>query len=209
MVAAAIGISGALGAGANLIGGLTASGASQNAANQQRQMLQQQLDYQRSILEGAIPMATDLQNRNLDALYSGQLNALGGISNALGYGADVLGRYLPSTIQAIQAGADRGLGYLTDAAGNIRNLLSPYVTAGANAADELWGEISGSRGVPGQAGPLGAMPNLTDPSLLPGYAFALQQGELAAKNQASATGIAGMGGDFSGPLGKSLATFAK
>jgi len=231
MVAAAIIGSSVIGAGSNLIGGLTSSSAASSSAAAQQRQLNQVLQYQQGILNAAIPMAQDLQNQNVAALYGGQTNAAEAISNALGYGANALGQYLPQQVGAIgdwanqgldalraiaanvpgeiRGGVNSALDLLSGAGTNITNLLQPYATAGSNAIGELWSEINGTSPVPGQTGALGAVPNITDPSQLPGYQFALQQGENAAKNQGSASGYAGVGGNLSGPLGKSLATFAE
>lgn len=221
MVAAAIGISGALSAGSSLIGGLTASDAASQSAAAQRAQTQQLLDYQRGILQGAIPMAQDLQANAagaIDRLFqAGQadLGAFGRAGDAaLGLfyneGANALTRYLPQTIDAIRAGADQGINYLTGAADSARGYLSPFVTTGQNVYDELTGEILGTRGVPGQAGSLGAMPNISDPSQLPGYDFTLRQGLNAVRNASSASGIgssAALDNMQSGPLGKALAQY--
>lgn len=66
---------------------------------------------------------------------------------------------------------------------------APYVQGGTQALSEIQGEQSGAIPVPGQAGPLGAMPSLTDVSQLPGYSFTLQQGLNATQNAAAAQGL--------------------
>ena len=84
--------------------------------------------------------------------------------------------------------------------------LAPYVGWGDASQTELNAEIygggAGFSGIPGYD--LGSIPNITDPSQLPGYQFTLNQGEQAVKNAASAQGLGS-----SGPLMKSMTSFAE
>lgn len=66
---------------------------------------------------------------------------------------------------------------------------APYVQGGTQALSEIQGEQSGAIPVPGQTGPLGAVPSLTDMSQLPGYSFTLKQGLNATQNAAAAQGL--------------------
>lgn len=91
------------------------------------------------------------------------------------------------------------------------DFTKPYATVGAEWLNNLSGYIKGSSPTPGQSGPLGAMPSLTDMTQLPGYSFTLQQGENAVNNAASATGTAAVpgGGNFSGAQSKGLINYAE
>jgi hypothetical protein len=82
--------------------------------------------------------------------------------------------------------------------------LEPFVGYGMEGMTDLLTEMNtpGFSGIPGL--PLGGIPNISDPSQLPGYQFTLTQGENAVKNAASAQGEGGN----SGPLWKSLESFA-
>jgi hypothetical protein len=84
--------------------------------------------------------------------------------------------------------------------------LEPFVGYGMEGITDLLTEMNtpGFGGTGAGGGPLGAIPNITDPSQLPGYQFTLTQGENAVKNAASAQGEGGN----SGPLWKSLESFA-
>ena len=83
--------------------------------------------------------------------------------------------------------------------------LAPFVDWGDASQTELNAEIYGGgkgfSGIPGVD--LGGIPNITDPSQLPGYQFTLNQGEQAVNNAASAQGLGGR----SGPLLKSMGSF--
>lgn len=88
--------------------------------------------------------------------------------------------------------------------GTASGLEQPYAQMGIPFGNELTGEILGGQPVPGQAGPLGAMPSLTDMSQLPGYDFTLQQGLLATQNAAAAQGLG-----ISGPAMKAASSYAE
>lgn len=81
---------------------------------------------------------------------------------------------------------------------------APYVAGGTGALSEIQGEMGGTIPVPGQTGPLGAVPSLTDVSQLPGYSFTLQQGENATANAAAAQGLG-----VSGVALKGASTYAE
>jgi len=88
---------------------------------------------------------------------------------------------------AAQAGADvkgaaaTGAQGATDAAGNLYNLLSPYMSVGAKAAGEL-----GDASRPFTADMMA--------KYSPAYQFQLQQGKTAADRAAAAAGLTGSGG---------------
>lgn len=81
---------------------------------------------------------------------------------------------------------------------------APFVSGGTGALAEIQGEQSGAIPVPGQAGPLGAIPSLTDPTQLPGYSFTLDQGLKATQNAAAAQGLG-----ISGVALKGASTYAE
>jgi hypothetical protein len=84
--------------------------------------------------------------------------------------------------------------------------LAPFVGYGTEGITDLLTEMNtpGFGGTGAGGGPLGAIPNITDPSQLPGYQFTLGQGEQAVNNAATAQGLGGR----SGPLMKSITSFA-
>lgn len=88
--------------------------------------------------------------------------------------------------------------------GTASGLETPYAEMGVPIANQLVGELQGTTAVPGQAGPLGGMPSLTDMSQLPGYDFTLQQGLLATQNAAAAQGLG-----ISGPAMKAASSYAE
>lgn len=105
-----------------------------------------------------------------------------------------------AAIAAEQSQFQTGVGY-----------TSPYATVGAEWLNNLSGYIKGSSPTPGQSGPLGAMPSLTDMTQLPGFSFTLDQGLKAVNNAASATGTAAVpgSGNFSGAQSKGLISYAE
>jgi len=84
--------------------------------------------------------------------------------------------------------------------------LSPFVGYGLEGMQDLVTEMN-TPGFAGSGSPggLGSIPNITDPSQLPGYQFSLTQGENAVNNAASAQGL----GARSGPLLKSMGSFVQ
>jgi hypothetical protein len=84
--------------------------------------------------------------------------------------------------------------------------LSPFVGYGLEGMQDLLTEMNtpGFAGS-GSSGGLGSIPNISDPSQLPGYQFTLGQGEQAVNNAATAQGLGGR----SGPLMKSMTNYAE
>lgn len=112
-----------------------------------------------------------------------------------------------AAIAAEQQQFQTGLGY-----------TAPYAVYGTGAEAELLGEMGN---LPGQSGPpgnfngmgnwLGSMPNISDPTQLPGYQFTLGQGLNATNNAASATGTAAVpgSGNYSGAQQKADIGYAE
>jgi len=83
--------------------------------------------------------------------------------------------------EGVTTAAQQGMAGATGAADKLMGLLSPYMQAGASAAEQL----------PGAAQPFTAS---MMSQYSPAYQFQLQQGELAAKRAAAAGGVTGAGG---------------
>lgn len=114
-----------------------------------------------------------------------------------------------AAIQAEQTQFNTGLGY-----------TSPYANYGTGSEAELLSEMGlasvyGGTSTPGNysgsGGYLGAEPNISDPSQLPGYQFTLDQGLKATNNAASATGTAAVpgSGNYSGAQNKADIGYAE
>src|SRR5215469_4250580 len=194
-------IGGGLSAIGNIAGGLIGSSAASSAAKQQQNVLNQILNFQKGILQQGQDNLAGNMGAATDTVGAYIADAVGALDNAGVGGITAIQNMLGPTIAAIQAGADRGINYLTGAGDNISNFMMPYITGGSNVMGQLVNEI--------QSGQLGAMPSLTDYSQLPGYQFTLSQGEQAARNAATASGYGGIGQSGSGPLGKSLIQYAE
>lgn len=114
-----------------------------------------------------------------------------------------------AAIAAEQQQFQTGLGYTAPYAnygtGSEAELLSEMGLASVYGGTSTPGDFSGSGGY------LGAEPNISDPSQLPGYNFTLTQGENAVNNASSATGTAAVpgSGNFSGPQSKGLINYAE
>lgn len=112
-----------------------------------------------------------------------------------------------AAIQAEQTQFNTGLGY-----------TSPYATFGTGAEEELLGEMGilpgesyAGQNFSGSGGPLGSVPNISDPSQLPGFDFTLKQGLNATNNAATATGTAAVpgSGNYSGAQNKADIGYAE
>lgn len=114
-----------------------------------------------------------------------------------------------AAIAAEQTQFNTGLGY-----------TAPYANYGTGAEAEILSEMGlasvyGGTSTPGNysgsGGYLGAVPNISDPSQLPGYSFTLGQGINATNNAASATGTAAVpgSGNYSGAQQKADIGYAE
>lgn len=111
-----------------------------------------------------------------------------------------------AAIAAEQGMFQTGLGY-----------TAPYATLGTGSEEELMAEMgilpgeTATGNFSGSGGFLGAEPNISDPSQLPGYQFTLGQGLNATNNAASATGTAAVPGstNYSGAQQKADIGYAE
>jgi hypothetical protein len=106
-------------------------------------------------------------------------NAIGSL---LGTGAQLYGQQ--NAGQAISSAATAGIGQANKTLGNVSNIWQPQQTLGASADAAL----ASSLGLNGQPA------NYSNFMNMPGYKFAVQQGQQAAERQAAAMGNAGNSG---------------
>jgi hypothetical protein len=106
----------------------------------------------------------------------------GAIGSALGTGAQLYGQQ--NAAEAIESANQGAITNQQNYLGNISGLYSPYTTAGAGATSAL----ASAEGLNGQPANYSGFENM------PGYQFAVQQGQQAAERQAAAMGNAGNSG---------------
>lgn len=116
---------------------------------------------------------------------------IGGVTSAVGSiaGSSIAASGAKSAAQTEANASQAATQASLDMFNTAQATEAPYVAGGTTALTELQGEQAGTIPVPGQPGPLGAVPSLTDVSQLPGYQFTLQQGENATANAAAAQGL--------------------
>lgn len=167
---------GAVSAGTSLLGGIFGSHAASSAAKLQQQAAQQ--------AGQQVVNATNEAN-------TGITQAATEASTAATTTASTAGKADVDIAKAegdktIQAGKEAGAGVTTAALG-ANKLLDPYAQAGATAADVL------NKGIaPG--GDFNKTPTLQDLQMDPGYAFRVQQQQIAMERSAAAHGGVGGGG---------------
>lgn len=169
-------ILGGISAGTSLIGGIFGSKAAKSAASIQQQAADAAGKKVEDATDAANPLITDAANKaSSDATTAAAGAGTADVNTAKTEGQNV-----------IQAGKDAGAGVTTAAVG-ANKLLDPYATAGATAADVL------NKGIaPG--GDFNKTPTMADLQIDPGYAFRVQQAQLAMERSAAAHGGVGGGG---------------
>lgn len=162
--------------GTSLIGGFLGSSAAKKASDIQYQSTKDAAQGVKDATADANTGITDAATKaSTDATTTASTAGVNDVATADKAGKD-----------AIQAGKDAGAGVTTAATG-ANKLLDPYAKAGADAADVLDKGIA-----PG--GDFNKTPTLADLQMDPGYAFRLQQQQIAMERGAAAHGGVGGGG---------------
>lgn len=160
MPAAAIpAVTGALGVGASIFGGITGANAAAKAAAAQKAAADQ-------AGQNVINTAAQVNPQITTAASTAGTNLVGAAGTAAG--------------QAGEAARNAGIG-VGQAATNANDILQPYQTAGSSAADVL------NKGI-ATGGDFNKTPTLADLQIDPGFAFRLAQGATTLDRSAAARG---------------------
>ncbi len=169
-------ITGAVGVGTSLLGGILGSHAANSAAT-----------IQQNAANAANKQVTDAAAAANPGITAAAQAAGQGATNAAGAaGTAATGAAQTAGANAVGAGQLAAQG-VTDASKQANNLLNPYTTAGSTAAGVLNTGIAAG-------GDFNKTPTLQDLQIDPGYAFRSQQAQEALSRGAAAHGATGSGG---------------